>query len=278
MVEELHRASSAPGGGLAAGYSRAARRRKARAPGWLAAAARFAAGFVYPTRCPGCGEEVAEHGGLCAPCWRETSFIAPPACGRCGAPVATGGEGVVCDDCAHATPAWTRGAAAVAYEGVGRRLILSLKHADRLDVAPIAGRWMLRAAPDLVAEADLIAPVPLAWGRMVKRRFNQAGELARELAKAAGRPEAAALDLLRRTRRTETQGGKTRAERRANLDGAFAPGRGASRIVGARVLLVDDVMTTGATLSACAEICRAAGAADVNALAFARVVREDATA
>lgn len=186
----------------------------------------------------------------------------------------------MCDACAHAPPAWSRGVAAVLYDGAGRRLILALKHADRLDVAPLAARWMLSAqgggGAALVASADLIAPAPLHWKRMLKRRYNQSGEIARELAKASGRQDALALDLVERTRATPSQEGRNRRQRRENVAGAFAVApRWRDRVAGRRVLLIDDVLTTGATLSGCAEACRAAGAADVNTLVFARVARDE---
>ena len=247
------------------------------AKGLFANAARSATEFVYPAACPGCGDPVAAHGGLCANCWGDISFISGPACGACGAPlIAELGEGALCDSCVTAPPAWSEGAAAVIYEGAGRRLVLALKHADRLDLAPLAGGWMARAGGDLIADADLIAPAPLHWRRRMKRRFNQAAELARETACAAGRENALALDLLVRSRVTASQDGKNRAERHRNVADAFHPARRwAARLRGARVLLVDDVMTTGATLSACAEACRAAGAANVNVLVMARVARKD---
>ncbi len=158
------------------------------------------------------------------------------------------------------------------YDGAGRRLTLALKHGDRVDLAKPMGRWMLRAAGPLARNADLIAPVPLHWTRLLKRRFNQSAELTREVADLAGRP--VAPDLLRRTRKTATQDGRSREERHANMIGAFVVrDQWRERIADARVLLVDDVMTTGATLSACAEACRDAGAARVDALVFARVAR-----
>lgn len=275
MIEQLQDRAS---GRLADGNRRykapAGRPKAAR---WLGRAAEALAGLVYPPSCPGCRSEIAERGGVCPECWRGISFISPPACGLCGAPVPVGlGLDPVCDSCAHAPPAWSRGAAAILYEGVGRSLVLGLKHGDRLEVAPLAARWMAGAGAPLLAAADLIAPVPLHWRRMIKRRYNQAGELAREVAKAAGRPEAATLDLLVRTRRTPTQEGRSRGERFANVSGVIAvPPRRRALIEGRRVLLIDDVLTTGATLSACAEACREAGAADVAMLAFARVARPD---
>lgn len=247
----------------------------ARAPSLIRAAARVLTDALYPPACVGCAEPTDSAQGLCAACWRDAVFIAGDVCERCGAPVADGAEaGDLCDGCLHAPPAFGRGRAAMVYDGAGRRLTLALKHGDRVDLARPMARWMLRAGGALVREADVVAPVPLHWTRLARRRFNQAAELSRAVAGLAG--VASAPDLLRRTRRTETQDGKTRAERHANLVGAFAVRESLrGRIEGARVLLVDDVMTTGATLSACADACRAAGAARIDALVFARVARED---
>ena len=194
----------------------------------------------------------------------------------CGAPVYSGlALGHVCDACVSAPPAWSRGAAAVAYAGVGRRLVLALKHGDRLDVAALAAEWMLRAGRPLVDTADLIAPVPIHWRRRIKRRYNQSEELARDLAAAAGKSETYAPGLLVRSRHTETQDGKNRSARHANVRDAIAVAPSTrTSLSGKTVLLIDDVLTTGATLSACAEALRDAGAADVNVLVFARVARE----
>jgi ComF family protein len=149
-------------------------------------------------------------------------------------------------------------------------MALAFKHGDRLDVARPAAVWMIRIGRELIGRADVIAPVPLHWRRLIRRRYNQAAELARRIARETGTP--CNPGLLRRIRATEMQRGLTRDERRANLGGAFAvPRRAAARLEGARVLLVDDVYTSGATLSACAEALRAAGAAQVDALCLARV-------
>lgn len=243
---------------------------------------------LYPPVCVACGAEAASAGGLCGPCFRETPFLSGAVCDRCGAPV-SGGSGAVlsdaapfgaaeaacCESCLHAPPAWGRGRAAALYEGPARRAVLALKHGDRHEVAPAAARWMARGGAALLDGPALIAPVPLHWTRLARRRFNQSAELARALAARLERRADLALDLLVRARRTPSQEGRDRGGRIANVAGAFRVSRRwRGRVAGRRVVLIDDVMTTGATLSACVEALRAEGA-EADALVLCRVARGD---
>ena len=227
--------------------------------------------IVYPPRCIACTEATTEGAHLCANCWRDTNFISGTTCERCGTPL-PGVEpepNLQCDGCLHHPPAWDYGRALFLYAGTGRRLILSLKHGDRTDLAHPLADWLARISPDFLNRADIIAPVPLHWRRFFKRRYNQSAELARHLTQKTNGQFAP--DLLIRTRKTIPQEGMTRDERFENQFGAFRLGN--HNVRGKSVLLIDDVMTSGATLSACAETLRAAGADQINVLALARVAR-----
>lgn len=231
--------------------------------------------MIYPPRCLACAEATESPHGLCAACWRDTHFIAGSTCAKCGLPLlGEAGPGDLCEGCRRHPPAWDRGAAAVIYAGAGRRAVLALKHGDRLDtVGPLAG-WMAAAGRVLLADCDLIAPTPLHWRRLAMRRYNQSAELAKRLSRLSGRP--AAVDLLRRTRATIPQEGMTREARAENQGGAYAvTPRWRARVEGKAVVLVDDVLTSGATFGACAEALRGAGAARIDVLALARVAFGD---
>jgi ComF family protein len=232
---------------------------------------RVARDVALPTQCVACREPVAGD-GLCGACWAKLSFIAPPFCPRLGIPfVYDPGEGVLSMQAAAAPPSYTRARAAVRYDEIARTLVHALKFQDRTDLAPAMGRWMARAGHELLADADALVPVPLHWRRGWSRRYNQSGALARVIARQSGvRLEAEAL---KRTRPTPHQIGLPRHERAANVQGAFAVPSGRRHAVqGRRLVLVDDVLTTGATTEACARALLRAGAAKVDVLVFARVV------
>jgi ComF family protein len=240
---------------------------------WCATAGRQLLDSVLPPLCLGCNEIVAEPGALCGACWPGFSFIAAPMCVRCGVPFAEHiGEKAQCGACLRRPPRYLRARAALVYDERSRRLVLPFKHGDRTDMAKSCGRWMARAGHDLVAEADLIAPVPLHWRRLFARRYNQALLLARSVARHGGRP--VAPDLLHRARWTGSQAGLRADERRKNVRRAFeVNARWAGGLKGKAVLLVDDVLTTGATVEACALALQRAGARHVDVLTLARVVR-----
>ena len=227
---------------------------------------------LLPPRCLGCTAAVDVPGRLCAACWAGIDFIAPPHCDCCGLPFDYDeGEGAVCGACVRDEPAFARARAVLRYNGVARSLVLGFKHGDRTHAAPAFAAWMARSGEALLDGADLVMPVPLHRFRLFTRRYNQSGLLAREIALATGLDFAA--DFLCRTRPTPSQGGLSRRGRFLNVRGAFKP-RAGRDVAGRRVLLVDDVMTTGATADACAKALLRAGATMVDVLTLARVVAQ----
>lgn len=208
-------------------------------------------------------------GGLSADTWSRIHFLDGPVCDGCGAPFEYD-IGDRCAACLARPRAFDAARAACLYDEVSRDPILKLKHADRLDLAPLLARWLSRAARDLAEEADAIAPVPLHPLRLLHRRYNQAAEIARPLSALTGVPYLP--DALVRRRATDTQAGKSGSGRKRNVAGAFhVPAARAAQVEGRRILLVDDVMTTGATAEGCARALKAAGAARVDLAVVARV-------
>jgi ComF family protein len=238
-----------------------------------AAAGRRLLDSVLPPLCLGCGEIVGTSGALCAACCPDFAFIAPPHCARCGAPFSEElGPEAQCASCLARPPRFRKARAALVYDDKSRRLVLPFKHGDRTDMARTCGRWMARAGAELLAEADLVAPVPLHWRRLLTRRYNQALLLARALSPRG--KASLAPDLLRRRRWTGSQAGLAARERRSNVREAFEVNRRwQAKLKGKRVLLVDDVLTTGATADACVRALRRGGARHVDVLTLARVVR-----
>jgi ComF family protein len=234
-------------------------------------ATRLALDIALPTLCVACREPV-DGVGVCAGCWSKLSFIAQPYCPRLGIPfIYDPGPGLLSMEAIANPPAYARARAAVRYDDVARTLVHALKYHDRTDLAPALGRWMARAGEELLAEADVLVPVPLHWRRGWSRRYNQSGALARVIEKQCG--VAVASDVLRRIRPTAQQIGLNRSQRASNVQGAFkATADRSAAIHGRRVVLIDDVLTSGATADACARALLRARAAQVDVLVFARVV------
>lgn len=226
--------------------------------------------LLLPPLCVNCQEPVAAHQALCAPCWRTMNFIAAPVCAVCGAsfdiPV---DDGTVCSECLGSPPAFARARSAMAYDEASKRLVLSFKHGDRLHGVPAMALWMKQAGAALLTDAQVLVPVPLHWWRLFGRRYNQASLLALALGRETGKQ--VCVDALCRTRRTPSQGAMNRADRRKNVAGAIAVSlRRAGAVKGRRVLLIDDVLTTGATVDECARALLKVGALDVDVLTLMR--------
>ena len=234
-------------------------------------AAKLALDVALPTLCVACREPV-DGDGVCAECWAKLSFIAPPYCPRLGIPfVYDPGPDMLSMEAISNPPAYARARAAVRYDDVARTLVHALKYQDRTDLAPAMGRWMARAGHELLGEADVLVPVPLHWRRAWRRRYNQSGALARVIERQTG--VKVAPEALRRIRPTEQQIGLSRTQRASNVQGAFKVETDRQFLIaGRRVVLIDDVLTSGATVDACARALLRAKAASVDVLVFARVV------
>lgn len=231
---------------------------------------RGALDLALPTLCPACREPI-EGRGLCPACWSKLNFITRPYCERLGIPfVYDPGPGILSMEAIADPPAYNRARAAVRFDGISRGLVHALKYGDRLDLAPMMGKWIGNAGREILAEADALVPVPLHWRRLWARRFNQSAMLAAAIAAESGVP--VATGALKRVKPTAQQVGLSRTERAANVQGAFrVPDEGKAVVAGRRLVLVDDVLTSGATVEGCARALLRAGAANVDVLIFARV-------
>ncbi|ABR61340.1 ComF family protein [Sinorhizobium medicae] len=234
--------------------------------------AALAINLVFPPVCCGCGRLTGDARAVCPSCWAKIPLIERPYCEVLGMPFTFDpGEGAVSPEAIANPPVFDRLRSAAIHEGIVRDLVHGLKYRDRTDLAPMMAEWMIRAGDGAVAAADMIVPVPLHAFRLWRRKFNQAAELARFVAKHSARTYRP--DVLRRTKRTSRQVGLGARAREANVRGAFSVPEGLRReVAGKRIVLVDDVYTTGATVTAAARALKRAGAGDVTVLTFAMAV------
>lgn len=236
-------------------------------------AGRLALNVLLPPHCLTCDQPVDAPGRLCPACFRNTHFITAPCCARCGVPfeaAESGGAGQECADCRADPPPWGAARAALRYDEQARRMLLPFKYGDRVETARALAPMMARAGASLLREADLLVPVPLHRRRLLARRYNQAALLTRALSRLTGTP--AVLDALRRTRPTRPLASMSSERRSAELEGAIVIRQSRRAAFGnRRVLLVDDVLTSGATARSCVRALLEAGAGRVDVLAAARV-------
>ncbi|OCO99633.1 MULTISPECIES: ComF family protein [unclassified Ensifer] len=242
--------------------------------GWgrvLGGLASGAADLVYPPVCCGCGRLIGRHRSVCAACWATLPLIERPFCDILGTPFSVDhGPGALSPEAIANPPVFDRLRSVAIHEGIARDLVHGLKYRDRTDLAPMMAEWMIRASDGAVASADVIIPVPLHAFRLWGRRFNQSAELARAISRLSGRPY---QPVLKRIRRTSRQVGLGLRAREENVRGAFSvPESGKPGLSGKSVVLVDDVYTTGATVSAATRALKRAGAGPVTVLTFARAM------
>jgi len=234
------------------------------------------ADLLLPPVCIACRRRIVSHGLLCGACFARIDFIVPPLCARLGIPLPyEAGEPLLSAAAIASPPVYDRARAAARYSDTMRELIQSFKYRDRHEGLPLFARWLNKAGAELLADADLIVPVPLYPARLWWRRFNQSAMLALAMGRLAAVPVDCAV--LKRVRRTASQVGLTADQRRRNVRGAFKVDPALRpRIKGRKIVVVDDVITTGATAEACARALKRAGAARVDVLALARAVEPTA--
>lgn len=231
--------------------------------------------LLWPPVCPSCSTSVQDAARLCVDCWEGMTFISAPQCVCCGLPLPDAFDDItLCGECLRARPPFDQARAACVYDEGSRALILPFKHADRTDLLPMIINLLQRPVGPLLARADIIAPVPLHWTRLLSRRYNQSALIANKLG-MLGKVRAIP-DLVTRKKRTPSQGGRSKRGRQRNVKGAFrVPGRYRPQIRDKRVLLVDDVMTTGATVSEMSRVLLRSGAGSVDVITIARAVIQD---
>ena len=226
---------------------------------------------LFPPQCLSCGVLVSTHATLCQTCWGQLHVITTPMCSLCSHPFEYDlGEGALCASCIHETPPYDSAYSALVYDDTSKRLLHKLKFEDQGHMAPILADWLVSNMPPR-PDASMVVPVPLSRKRLFSRRYNQSALVGKVLAERLN--IAFEASLLRRIKHTTPQTGLTKPQRLDNIRGAFAVADEAKEpLRGASVLLLDDVMTTGATIEACTKTLKAAGVKEVHILTIARVV------
>ncbi len=226
--------------------------------------------FIFPPLCPLCKDVVDGENTLCPTCWPHIEFIADPCCDQCGLPLATASlhEKEKCISCLQHHFSFTQNRSAILYTQTSKKMILDLKHGHKLSIAPLLAQWMVRSGHKLIEKSDILIPVPLHWTRLLKRGFNQAAVLTQHIGKKTNTPYL--LNTLKRVKRTPSQDGLSASARQKNVHHAFIVPN-PQDIRGKSLLLIDDVMTTGSTLEACAKVLIQSGAKCVRTLTVGRV-------
>ncbi len=229
--------------------------------------------WFIPPRCLQCGDTILEAHQLCADCWKKIDFITKPFCFICGYPLTLENQFDICESCSHKKPIYECARSIFIYKTEGKKLILRFKHADTTELAPLFAQMLFHQAQDYFKDIDYMIPVPLHWTRLFKRRYNQAALLCLCLKKVEPNLPYYAPYFLRRVKRTESQGRKTAEKRKLNLESAFiVPIRYQKNLQGKTILLIDDVMTSGATAEECSRVLYTAGCASVKVLTIAKVL------
>ncbi|WP_367173637.1 ComF family protein [uncultured Bartonella sp.] len=228
--------------------------------------------LLFPPTCPGCGVFVEKTGTICPECWKQLHFITKPYCPVMGTPFTYDqGEGFLSGEAIQSPPPFTRARSVVAHFGLARSLVTRLKYGDRTELAPFMAEWMTIAGKELIESADMIVPIPLHYRRFLKRTYNQATELSRNIARSTGKP--LQPFVLKRQKNTRQQVGLLKKARQRNMIGAFiVPEKEKAKIKDKRILLVDDVFTTGATVRSATKALLRGGAKSVDVLTFSRVL------
>lgn len=228
--------------------------------------------WFLPPSCPGCNNETLQEHQLCAECWKSITFINTPYCKLCGSPQSFQiTDDDFCDSCNYERPLYECARSAAVYDEGSKRLILRLKYVDDTNLVPIFAKWLLKAGQDLFDGADYVIPVPLHWTRLLQRRYNQSALLIMGMRRLSADVPKYAPQFLRRIRRTESQGQKNKEQRFKNVESCFqSPLIYKRELQNKTIIVVDDVMASGATLNECIKTLLDAGCKNVRVLTLAR--------